>query len=85
MDPLRPAMAGTITWLVVLLGLLVAGDRVAAADRWWLWTAATGIVLGLAGIVWARRARAQLRATDSSTMGSSTMGSSTGSGSVSSA
>jgi|GEM_PF-6891385 len=57
MDPLRPLVLGTAAWAVVLLVLLVDDG---AAPQWWTWTAAAGLVLGLAGCVAAlRRARAQ--------------------------
>ncbi len=60
MDPLRPVLLGTVAWAVALVVLLLVGDALPADDRWWTWTAATGLGLGLLGCAAAvRRARRQ--------------------------
>jgi hypothetical protein len=83
MDPVPPAVVGTLSWGVALVLLVLARDSLAPQDHWWVWTAATGFVVGVAGVLVARRYRPQSRATGSSATGSSATGSA-GSGSVSS-
>ena len=49
-------LVGIGLWLVALVAALVMHDRLAGDGRtWWIWTAATGIGLGLAGLVYLRR------------------------------
>jgi hypothetical protein len=49
-------LVGIGLWLVALVVTLLRHDRLAAEDRtWWIWTAATGAVLGVAGLVYLRR------------------------------
>lgn len=59
MDLSRPALLGTVAWLVALLGLLLLGDAVGPVPRWWTWTAATGVLLGLLGVLAVRLTRPQ--------------------------
>jgi hypothetical protein len=49
-------LIGIGLWLVALVVTLVMHDRLADEGRtWWIWTAATGAALGLAGLVYLRR------------------------------
>jgi Protein of unknown function (DUF2530) len=62
--PLRPAppplegddrlITGVITagFAIALIVLLAARDQLPAADRWWLWVAALGTVMGLFGFAY---------------------------------
>ncbi len=60
-DPVRPVVLGTLTWLVVLVVLLVGRDALAPDHRWWTWTAVAGVVCGVLALGWAlgRRRRRQ--------------------------
>jgi hypothetical protein len=40
----------TAGWAVALVVLLLVRHQLAAADRWWIWTCATGLALGLFGL-----------------------------------
>jgi ABC-type nickel/cobalt efflux system permease component RcnA len=42
----------TAGFAVALIVLLIVRDSLAAADRWWVWVAAFGTVLGLFGLVY---------------------------------
>jgi hypothetical protein len=49
-------LIGIGLWVVALVVTLVMRGRLADEGRtWWIWTALTGIVLGLAGLVYLRR------------------------------
>jgi hypothetical protein len=49
-------LVGIGLWLVALVVALVVHDRLATEDHtWWIWTAATGAALGVAGLVYLRR------------------------------
>jgi Protein of unknown function (DUF2530) len=49
-------LVGIALWLVALVVTLVMRERLADEGRtWWIWTAATGAVLGVAGLVYLRR------------------------------
>ena len=49
-------LVGIGLWLVALVVTLVMHDRLAAEGRtWWIWTAATGVGLGLLGLDYLRR------------------------------
>jgi Protein of unknown function (DUF2530) len=37
----------TAAWAVALIVVLVLRDRLPAGDRWWLWTCAAGLGLGI--------------------------------------
>jgi hypothetical protein len=39
-------MVLTAAWAVALVVLLVVRDRLAAADRWWVWVAVAGCGIG---------------------------------------
>lgn len=60
-------ITGVITagWAVCLIVLLIAGDRLAAADRWWVWVAVAGCAIGafgLAYVPWLKRSRSRAAA-----------------------
>ena len=40
----------TAGWVVTLLVLLVLRDRLPAGERWWIWTCAAGLAMGLFGM-----------------------------------
>ena len=43
-------VAGTVAWAVALAVLLVLRGQIPASDRWWIWTCAAGLVMGLFGL-----------------------------------
>lgn len=52
----------TAGFLVALIVLLVVRDKLAPADRWWVWVAALGTAMGLFGFAYVpyiKRARAR--------------------------
>jgi len=52
----------TVCWAVALVALLIARDSIPAADRWWIWTCATGVGLGIFGLCYVpvlKRSRAR--------------------------
>ena len=55
-NDVRVAAAGTAGWTVALLVLLIAD--LPAADRWWLWTCAVGIAIGVFGVWYIPRLQA---------------------------
>jgi hypothetical protein len=42
----------TAGFLVAMVVLLVVGDSLPAADRWWVWVAVSGTALGLFGLAY---------------------------------
>jgi Protein of unknown function (DUF2530) len=40
----------TAGWLITLAVMLVLRGQLPAADRWWIWTCAAGLALGLFGL-----------------------------------
>jgi FtsH-binding integral membrane protein len=55
-DDRATVLVGIGLWLVALAVALVLHGRLADAGRtWWIWTAVTGVLLGLAGLVYLRR------------------------------
>ena len=40
----------TAGWAIALIVVLAVRDSLPAAQRWWLWTCVTGVVLGLFGL-----------------------------------
>jgi hypothetical protein len=42
----------TAGFLVALIVLLIVRDKLAPADRWWVWVAALGTAMGLFGFVY---------------------------------
>jgi multisubunit Na+/H+ antiporter MnhE subunit len=58
-------VAGVITagWGVALVVLLVLRDQLPAGQRWWIWTCAAGLAMGLFGLWYVpRMKRARARA-----------------------
>ena len=59
----------TAGWAVALITLLVLRTQLAADERWWIWTCATGFAMGLFGLWYVphlkrRRARTAQRRAD---------------------
>ena len=55
----------TIGWALALIVLLIVRGSVPSDDRWWIWTCATGLVMGLFGLWYVphlKRARARAAA-----------------------
>lgn len=49
-------------WAVALVVLLLLRDQLAAGERWWIWTCAAGLAMGLFGLWYVprvKRARAR--------------------------
>jgi len=42
----------TAGWAVALIVLLIVRDSLPAGERWWVWTAVTGLVLGGFGLLY---------------------------------
>ena len=40
----------TAGWAVALVVLLALWDQIAAGQRWWIWTCAAGLAMGLFGL-----------------------------------
>ena len=57
MDPVRPAVAGTVASTLALVLLLVLRDELGPDDTWWVWTAGLGAAGGVVGCVVAVRVR----------------------------
>ena len=52
----------TAAWAIGLVSVLVLRDDLSPADRWWVWTCAVGLCLGLFGLWYVprlKRARAR--------------------------
>jgi hypothetical protein len=45
-DP-RVTIVGTAAWAIALAVLLVLREQIPASDRWWIWTCAVGVAMGL--------------------------------------
>ena len=61
-DDVRAVTIGTVAWAVLLVVLLILGDRLDEQGRGsWVWVAAAGVFLGLVGLRTVRRRRAALR------------------------
>ena len=43
----RVTIAGTAAWAVALAVTLVLRGQIPASDRWWIWTCAVGVAIGL--------------------------------------
>lgn len=60
-DGVRAVAVGTALWALALVALLpFTGSLREDGHLWWLGTCATGVVLGLAGLVYVVRRRAAL-------------------------
>ena len=56
---------GTAGWALALIVLLIIRGSLPAADRWWIWTCATGLAMGLFALWYVprfKRARARAAA-----------------------
>jgi hypothetical protein len=62
-DGIGAILYGTIAWALAWVLCLLLWDRLAADGRsWWAWACLVGALLGLAGLVFARRRAAVYRA-----------------------
>jgi hypothetical protein len=53
----------TAAWAVALVVLLALWEQIPAGQRWWIWTCAAGLVMGLFGLWYVpRMKRARARA-----------------------
>ena len=41
---------GTAAWAVALVILLILREQIPADERWWIWTCAAGLAMGLFGL-----------------------------------
>jgi Protein of unknown function (DUF2530) len=60
-DP-RVTIVGTVAWAIALAVLLVLRKQIPASDRWWIWTCAVGVAMGLFALWYVprfKRARAR--------------------------
>ena len=58
-------LTGTAGWALALIVLLIFRDHLPAADRWWIWTCAAGLAMGLFALWYVprfKRARARAAA-----------------------
>ena len=58
-------VTGTAGWAVALIVLLIIRDSLPADDRWWIWTCAAGVAMGLFALWYVprfKRARARAAA-----------------------
>ena len=58
-------ITGTAGWALALIVLLIIRGSLPAADRWWIWTCATGLAMGLFALWYVprfKRARARAAA-----------------------
>ena len=58
----RVTVVGTVAWAIALAVLLVLRGQIAASDRWWIWTCAVGVAMGLFALWYVprfKRARAR--------------------------
>jgi hypothetical protein len=61
-NDLRVTVVGTVAWAVALVVLLVLRGQIPASDRWWIWTCAVGVGMGLFALWYVpvfKRARAR--------------------------
>lgn len=40
----------TAGWAIALVAVLIMRDQIPAGDRWWIWTCAAGLGMGLFGL-----------------------------------
>ena len=58
----RVTIVGTVAWAIALAVLLVLREQIPASDRWWIWTCAVGVAMGLFALWYVprfKRARAR--------------------------
>jgi ribosomal protein L32 len=58
----RVTIVGTAAWAVALAVTLVLHEQIPASDRWWIWTCAVGVAMGLFALWYVprfKRARAR--------------------------
>jgi ribosomal protein L32 len=58
----RVTIVGTMAWAVALAVLLALRGQIPASDRWWIWTCAVGVTMGLFALWYVprfKRARAR--------------------------
>jgi hypothetical protein len=58
----RVTITGTVAWAVALAVLLALRGQIPASDRWWIWTCAVGVAMGLFALWYVpyfKRARAR--------------------------
>ena len=58
----RVTIVGTLAWVIALAVLLVLRGQIPASDRWWIWTCAVGVAMGLFALWYVpyfKRARAR--------------------------
>jgi hypothetical protein len=58
----RVTVVGTVAWAVALAVLLVLRGQIPVSDRWWIWTCAVGVAMGLFALWYVpyfKRARAR--------------------------
>lgn len=56
-DTARVVLVGTLIWVLVLGATLVVPGLHRGDHSWWPWTALSGALLGLLGLVYVRRGR----------------------------
>ena len=57
-DDRKAMLVGIVLWLVALAALLVFIEPVTASgNAWWLWACATGLALGVVGILYTHARR----------------------------
>lgn len=56
-----PVAVGTGVWaLLFVIGLFIRPDLVESGREWWIWSAFSGVVIGLLGYLYLRRRRRRL-------------------------
>ena len=58
----RVTVVGTVAWAVALVVLVVLRTQIPADSRWWIWTCAVGVAMGLFALWYVpyfKRARAR--------------------------
>ena len=58
----RVTIVGTVAWAIALAVTLALREQMPASDRWWIWTCAVGVAMGLFALWYVpyfKRARAR--------------------------
>ena len=56
-----PVAVGTAVWgLLFVIGLFLRPDLVDSGRGWWIWSAVSGVVLGVFGTLYLRRRQARI-------------------------